>query len=479
MSCCVLGITGLQLYWNYQNYKTVVNNFKRDSNNALEIAVDKEVVLRRNVLVNKVKVWLADTSFISIECNIENRDSSTVFTIKDVYPRYEEDKYRKAKSYSFGIGYFKQKLKKITPEAKRLFINHFAERTFKGDLENGTIYYYTQGLGDSISNAFDESKVNKNQLANLYKNELIKRQINSLFKLNSSTENSDQFITNKINTSFRRPYDKEFVWASLENPNTYFLRGMKWLILTSFLLISVTIFCFYYTTKTLFNQNKLVEIKSQFISNMTHEINTPLSSIQITAEALQQFNPDAETREKYLDIILYQTNKLNELTKEILDNAKLETLTFTMDEQIELNQLIFSIINDLNLKNNVDLNFQSNDDVVIIKGNQPHLKRSIANVLENAAKYNSSSHPAIEIKLTKKQKEINLTITDNGPGISDEFKQKIFEQFYRIPTGNVHDIKGYGLGLSYVKKVIAQHQGFIQVLDNHPAGSIFSIKLPS
>ena len=91
---------------------------------------------------------------------------------------------------------------------------------------------------------------------------------------------------------------------------------------------------------------------------MTHEINTPLSSIQITAEALQQFNPDAETREKYLAIILHQTNKLNELSKEILDNAKLETLMFAMDEEIELNQLISSIINDLNLKENVDLIYQ-------------------------------------------------------------------------------------------------------------------------
>lgn len=479
MSCCVLGITGLQLYWNYQNYTTIVSNFKKDANNALTSAVNKEISERHVELTNKLKTWLADTSFISIECNIENRDSSTVFTLQDVHPRFKEDSSRKAKIYSMGMGFFEQKLKKITPKAKAIFIKHFAEATFKRDLENGVIYYYTQGLGDSIDVAYNLSKVKMQKLNEIYKNELSKRGIATVFVLNKDKYTKKEFTTYKVNAALRRPFQKEMVWATLENPNQYYLRAMKWLIISSFLLISITLFCFYYTIRTLFNQYKLVAVKNQFISNMTHEINTPLSSIQITAEALQQFNPDIETRGKYLDIILYQTNKLNDLSKEILANAKLETLTFAMDEEIELNELITNIINDLNLKNNVDLTFQSNANVVLIKGNQSHLKRSISNVLENATKYNSSSHPVIEIKLTKKLKEINLTITDNGPGIADEFKQKIFEQFYRIPTGNIHDIKGYGLGLSYVKKVIAQHQGFIQVLDNHPAGSIFSIKLPS
>jgi len=479
MSCCVLGITGLQLYWNYQNYKTTVANFKKDTNHALELAVNNELISRHQELVHKVEGWLADTSFITVTCNFNNRDSATVFTIADRHPRFKEDIGR-VKKISMGISAFNQKLSKITPAAKKIFIHHFANFVFKPNLENGDIFYYTQGLGDSLTKAFDESRLNHSNLRRFYKLELSKKEIYSNFQINSKVKLTKKiYLTDQVNGALRRPFEKEMVFATLDDPSLFYLKKMRWLIISSFSLIAITLFCFYYTIKTLFNQHKLVVIKNQFISNMTHEINTPLSSIQITAEALQQFNPDVETSKKYLDIILYQTNKLNELSKEILANAKLETLTFARDEKIELNHLIASIIEDLNLRTNLELSFQSNTDKITIQGNKLHLTRSIANILENAAKYNSSSHPIIEIKLTKNQKDINLSITDNGPGIADEYKHKIFEQFYRIPTGNVHDIKGYGLGLSYVKKVISQHQGMIKVLDNHPVGSIFSIHLPS
>lgn len=479
MSFCVLGITGLQLYWNYQNYQTTVQNFKRDANTALEQAVNKERALRQEQFVLKVKKWLADTSFINIECNINNRDSITVFTIQDVHPRFLEDTSRKAKFYQMGMTTFKQKLKKIIPAAKALFINHFADRVFKRDIENGSIYYYTQGLGDSISKVFDDSKLNISNLDSLYKKELQQKEIFSDFTLNPNYITINKhFLTNKVNTSLRKPYEIQLTWASLENPNTYYLREMKWLIVTSLLLISITLLCFYYTISTLFNQHQLVALKDQFISNMTHEINTPLASIQITAEALQKFPADAATRENYLAIILYQTKKLTALTKEILTTSKLETLGFSKDDQIDLNELILTIIASLKLADNINLKYIPNTTIRTIKGNNIHLSRAITNILENAVKYNASLKPTIEIKISESQKEAKISIADNGMGIADEFKEKIFEQFYRIPTGNMHNIKGYGLGLNYVKKVISQHKGVIKVIDNEPTGSIFIIKLP-
>lgn len=474
MSCCVLGITGLQLYWNYQNYKTAVVNFKKDANNALSIAVDKEMMARREKLYQLAKNWLADSTIVKITCDTNNKEHQTVFTMEDVVPYYPDEK---ASKVSIGINSFKQKLARITPEAKKVFVEHFA-KIIKDDLKEGVTHYYTQGLGHRIEREFEKSKVNKPDLIDLYKKELAKKNISSSIVLNPTyTSKANYFLTNKFNTAFRRPYDKGLVWAKLEDANAYYLREMKWLIVSSLLLIGITLFCFYYTVKTLFNQHKLVAIKNQFISNMTHEINTPLSSIQVTAEALQTFKPDEATREKYVDIILYQTQKLNELSKEILENAKLESLTFPMDEEIDLKALLANLIVDLKLENVV--NYQSPQENFIIKGNRPHLTRSIANVLENAIKYNLAAKPNILISLSKVQKGINLSITDNGPGIADEFKDKVFDQFYRIPTGNVHNIKGYGLGLSYVKKVITQHKGVIQILDNQPMGSIFSINLPA
>lgn len=476
MAICVLGITGLQLYWNYQNYRTIIANFKKDADAALSQAVDQERFQRRMAIVDTFKKWMADTTIMKISCDTLNREHETRFTMTDVVPYYPDEK---ADRLTIGINAFKEKLGKITPAAKQFFINHFA-KIVEDDLRDGTTYYYTQGMGHRLEKAFDSSKMNENRLAILFKKELEKKNISSNFNLITKTNQEPTgFLTHEVNTAFRRPYDKEMVKASLENPNSYYVREMKWLIVSSALLIGITFCCFYYTVKTLFSQYQLVAIKNQFISNMTHEINTPLASIQVTTEALQQFDHDATTRKKYLDIIHYQTLKLNDLTSEILENAKLETLEFPRDEDVNLNQVVLSVINEFKNKEKLAVRFNLPEEKMMIKGNKQHLTRSVANIVENAIKYNLSENPIIEISLSRLANQVCLSVKDNGPGIANEYKEKIFDQFYRVPTGDVHNIKGYGLGLSYVKKVISQHKGHISVDDNFPAGTSFSINLPS
>ncbi|MGF1925519.1 MAG: sensor histidine kinase [Bacteroidia bacterium] len=478
MTCCVLGITGLQLYWNYQSYKTTTHNFEKDSKNALDAAVDREIDQRLDNIVGKAKIWLADTSFVQIECNINNRDQNTVFTVRDVHPRFEEDSSRKAEFFDMGINDFHEKLHQITPAAKKLFINHFTEKTLKYDLADGNTYYYTQGLGDSLTRAINESKFDPYYFKNTYKSELAKRGIFTAFQVRDIQQGLPSGLALSANTAFRRPYKFEPIFVSLASANQYYWKEMKGLMFTSLMLIAITVCCFYYTIKTLFNQHKLAAIKNQFISNMTHEISTPLSSIQITAEALQHFNHDKATTAKYLDIILHQTNKLNELTQEILESAKLESQIIVANEMLDLNLILLNIMKELNTRQAIQLRYVNTAQTSIILGNKSHLSRSIANIIENAIKYNLNAEPVIEIGLTNTAKTVDLTIKDNGTGIADEFKNKVFEQFYRIPTGNIHNIKGYGLGLSYVKKVILQHKGSIHVLDNKPNGSIFAISLP-
>lgn len=345
------------------------------------------------------------------------------------------------------------------------------------DLKDGAVHFYTQGVGHRLKKTFSESRMNLDNFSRIYKEELAIRQISTSFKLNAKSVKNNSFVTQKVNTAFRRPYVNAVVFASLENPNSYYLRQMKWLIIGSLSLIGITLGCFYYTTKTLLNQHKLVAMKNQFISNMTHEINTPLSSIQVTAEALQKFKPNQEITTNYLDIILYQTQKLNDLANEILENARLDAFNFSMEEKVDLKQLIVEALAGLDAEQLIQTDFEECE--IIILGNTSHLYRSIKNLLENAIKYNNDPLPAISIKLSKVSTGISLSLKDNGPGIADEFKSKIFDQFFRIPTGNMHDVKGYGLGLHYVKKVISQHKGIISVTDNHPSGTVFSIIFPA
>jgi hypothetical protein len=144
MTCCITLIIGLQVYWNYSNYKITVSNFKKESNNALVSAVKIQQQKRFEEIANKIKRLMADTSFLTITCNINNRDSNTVFIISDTHPKFKEDTARKVSLYKVGMTTFTQQLRKITPEAKQLFIDHFIKNTLRRDLQEGTIYYYTQ-----------------------------------------------------------------------------------------------------------------------------------------------------------------------------------------------------------------------------------------------------------------------------------------------------------------------------------------------
>ena len=132
-----------------------------------------------------------------------------------------------------------------------------------------------------------------------------------------------------------------------------------------------------------------------------------------------------------------------------------------------------------NKKAQIKVQIDFDGDDLVVRGNKAQLYRSIKNLLENAEKYNTDVAPEVGITLSKINSGISLRVTDNGPGIPDAFKSKIFDAFYRIPTGNIHDVKGYGLGLNYVQKVISQHRGSISVVDNKPSGAIFSIFLPA
>jgi len=502
MLICVIGITGLQLFWNYQNYTNTVSRFKKDTNDALNRAVDKEILLRHQKIILKFKGWLADSSIVKITCEMNAKYNSTVFYVKDTPPFINGNN-----KFSFGLTYFKDKIDHITPAAKQIFINHFADRILRRDLQDGNIYYYTQKLGDSLSRQFDNTHVNLQNLRSLYIEELSAKGINSSFiikeittsmPLKNSNENDrlvsfirpffaneksdvnpEQYLTREVNASFKRPYGKELVYATFGNPNNYFLKENNWLIVSSFLLISITVFCFAFTIRTLLSQQKLAELKDDFINNMTHEINTPLSSISITVDALKTFKHDQSTQQEYLDIISYQAAKLNHLTAQILNTNKIDNTRPAIAAGIEINNLIKKAIKDFEPQienSNAIINYHPHQNV-LIKAEADGLLNVFTNIIDNALKY-SAGNVRLDIKLSATSKYGVITFADNGIGILPEYRTKIFDKFFRIPTGNTHDIKGYGLGLSYVKQVIENYKGTISVSANTPYGSVFTIKLP-
>ena len=476
MSLCVLGIVSLQLFWNYQNYRTTVRTFDHDINEALNNAVSKETDERQEAIIKQFKGWLADTSLVIITADHNNRDSSTVFYTEDAHPKFKEDKKRKAQ---FGLTYFKGKLDHITPEAKKYMIDHFGDRILKQDLKEGIIYNYTQMLGDSLEKVFFGSKVNIKNLTLLFKQELAAKNIDASFVINARN-NTHVYLTKKVNTNFRKPFEKDYVFAGFASPDIYFVKEMKWVIVTSLLLIFITIGCFIYTARTLLNQHKLAELKDAFINNMTHELNTPISSIKITAEALKTFKHRPEVQSEYLEIISYQADKLTNLTGQILETGKLTNNTNINWILINLNDLVASAIEDLKPQAESSLaiiDCKPSTKNLYVKGDPASLRSSLVNLIDNALKY-TITKPDIGVEINDSTGYAIINITDNGIGIPQEYHVHIFEQFFRVPQGNLHNVKGFGLGLSYVWQVMKQHNGQIGVMNNNPSGSIFTIKLP-
>jgi two-component system phosphate regulon sensor histidine kinase PhoR len=231
-------------------------------------------------------------------------------------------------------------------------------------------------------------------------------------------------------------------------------------------------------------QKRLSEIQKDFINNMTHEFKTPLSSILASVETIRTSMEQEGTMTtrigRYLGIIHTEGKRLQNQVEAVLKMANLET-TSLKKEEINLNEVIARAVDATDAtiqaakgKITVDLP----EEPVRINADSLHLSNVISNLIDNALKYNSG-FPEVRIRLQQVGKQAILSIEDNGIGISQEQLPRIFDKFYRVPTGNVHNVKGFGLGLFYVKSVISAHRGRIQANSEPGKGTTMVITLPS
>ncbi|MDX1630095.1 MAG: HAMP domain-containing sensor histidine kinase [Fulvivirga sp.] len=273
-----------------------------------------------------------------------------------------------------------------------------------------------------------------------------------------------------------------------ENQNYYFgvqfpdkasiiTDSMEVWVFSSSVLVIVIIF-FSYALFIIFRQKRLSEIQRDFINNMTHEFKTPISTIALSTEVLK--DPDIVKQPKrlmnYATIIESENTRMKNQVERVLQMASLkrEDIALTK-EDVAMHDLIQEVVNGLNIPvkekgGKISLNLEADKDT--IKGDYLHLSNMLYNLIDNAIKYNKNK-PVVIISTQNDQDRIVVTVEDNGIGIPDEFKNKIFDQFYRVPTGNVHDVKGFGLGLNYVNLVVKAHGGSIRLESAPNAGSRF------
>ncbi|MBL0742085.1 sensor histidine kinase [Chryseolinea lacunae] len=262
------------------------------------------------------------------------------------------------------------------------------------------------------------------------------------------------------------------------------LREIAPQLIFSFFLTCITAGSFFVLYRSMRAQRQLIALKNDFISNITHELKTPVATVSVALEALKSFNAkdNPQLTAEYLDIAQGELKRLSEMTDKIMETSMLESegreLTaepFALDVLLE--QILTSMKPVLE-KRNAKLDYRKEGERFVMTGVAVNVSYLLYNLLDNALKY-SAGEPVIAVVLKSEGSLLRLSVQDNGPGIDAAYHKKVFEKFFRVPTGNVHNTKGYGLGLSYVAGVVKKHQGKLE-LDSAPgAGSTFIITFPT
>ena len=286
-------------------------------------------------------------------------------------------------------------------------------------------------------------------------------------------------VFNEVVLGFRHPITYRL---NIHNKTAFIFKRIAIPILFSVFLVAFTALSFSLLYRNLLRQNRLSDIKNEFISNITHELKTPIATVSVAIEALRSFNAnlDAQRTKEYLDISANELQRLSLLVDKVLKLSMFEKKEIELQYKLlDMKSLVQEVTSSLRLqfeKYKAQVNISTDGDTTL-EGDRLHLVSVIFNLLDNAIKYSADS-PRIHVKIIGKGDRVNLVIQDSGIGIPEEYKGKIFEKFFRVPTGNLHNAKGYGLGLSYVAHVINRHHGTINVESIPGDGSEFIISLP-
>jgi two-component system phosphate regulon sensor histidine kinase PhoR len=267
------------------------------------------------------------------------------------------------------------------------------------------------------------------------------------------------------------------------NKKEYIIKQMLWVLSASTVFIVIITACFIMVILVILKQKKLSEMTNDFINNMTHEFKTPISTISLACEMLS--DPDIQNmpkgRTRYLGMIKDESIRLTKQVEKVLQTARLDKQDFRLKiEDVNIHDIVGKAVQNISVQvesKNGQINTDLNAKSCFVQCDPVHMRNIISNLLENANKY-SPQNPQIKVSTQDAKGGVKIKISDKGNGISKENQAHIFDKFYRVPTGNVHNVKGFGLGLSYVKKMLDAHNANIKVKSELRKGTTFVIFLP-
>ena len=340
--------------------------------------------------------------------------------------------------------------------------------------------YYVVTINDEID---------ANLLEYLLKMEFEKRDIEADFEYGIYDCTNDKMVYgNYVSLNDETGNQSDHSLPKWENQNYYF--GVQfpnkaaiitdrmgvWIFSTSVLMLVIIFFA--YSLFVILKQKRLSEIQKDFINNMTHEFKTPIATIAVSADVLSQPDiiTDPERMAQYTDIIKKENTRLKNQVERVLQMADLDHETMTLNrETINMHDIIHEVTSSIYSANTgITLTHHLQAEDYSINGDRLHLSNAIGNLIDNAIKY--SKAPAdIVISTANKGRKLIIRVQDHGIGMDRSHLKRIFQKFYRIPTGNVHDVKGFGLGLSYVQQVVSAHRGTIEAESTPGEGSTFTL----
>jgi len=523
----LLGLVGIQLYWIKSAIMLRESNFKRSVSEAVTNTIHKlEKIEVANAIRNRVYGTKEDATLFSTLDSLNNKFNSEMKRMLAYYTtgkaennkspekisvKLSENELKKSSTYLDTNDVAVKKVKEddvfeIVPKMDTFSlqlppniydsiskqINHFLKKTFvvSDVFEDIFCLRQYQRL---------ESRINFEILDSILSIELANKGINTTFEygIYNSLKNkltyqrTGHFKDELLKQGY--PYDlfpsdifvtPEYFLIYFPYQKNFLLTSMWVMLLVSFMLIILIIFSFIYTISTIIKQRKLSEMKNDFINNMTHEFKTPVSTIALACEALsdKQIEKSPDLYSTYIGIINEENNRLGVIAENVLQTALVDKgkINFKFDK-VNIHELIEKCIHNFSLqlkRYQGEIYFYSEATNPIVTSDKEHLRNVFNNLIDNALKY-SVEPPRVEIRTENIQDGLSISFKDNGIGISKSNQKKIFDKLYRVHVGNLHDVKGFGLGLSYVKAIVEKHGGSITVESELKKGSIFRIFLPS
>jgi len=517
-SLALLGLIAIQIYWVNNAITLGEQRFEQSVNEALNNVVLR---LEKHSAAAKItqKFKFRKQGIITASLSGSHRSKELVCdTLNDITNCVLRDNNVNVKV-----------IEEISTDSNGVIVKKMRQKEYSSDTSSGNFHnrvkadgpaFFQQFASESnpnwishknemVNDIFDElvsvniyngysQKVDTVLLDSILKFELLQKGVSADYSFGVTASKNipvDSIITNEKEKSiYESPYKvnlspdnifikPKFLSVFFPHQHRYLVSSMWGLLIVSLTFMLTLIFSFYYTISTIFKQKKLSEIKNDFISNMTHEFKTPISTISLAVEVLndKSVEKSQDRISNYVKMIGDENKRLSLLVENILQTAILDKGEFKLKIQnIDIHTLIEHTFTNIKLQvenKEGQITSQLNATKAVINADRVHITNILFNLIDNALKY-SNDNPDIIVSTKNDDEGVFISVKDNGIGISKDNQKRIFDTMYRVPTGNIHNVKGFGLGLSYVKAVVEKHGGSVKVESELGKGSIFTLYLP-